>query len=50
VETEEKRLRAEVTRLRAEAAASRGFLEERQQQANPRANAGSCGRGTRGLS
>jgi len=49
IETEEERLRAEVTRLRAEAAASRGLLEERQQQANPRANAGGCGRGTRGV-
>jgi len=39
-----------VTRLHAEAAASRGFLEEGQQQANPRANAGGCGRGTRGVS
>jgi len=48
--TEEERMRAEVTRLRAEAAASRGFLKERQQQTNPRANAGGCGRGTRGLS
>jgi len=48
--SEEERLRAEVTRLRAEAAASRGLLEERQQQANPRANAGGCGRGTRGVS
>jgi len=48
--TEEERLRAEVTRLRAEAAASRGLLKERQQQANPRANAGGCGRGTRGVS
>jgi len=49
LETEEERLRAEVTRLRAEAAASRGLLEERQQQAIPRANAGRCGRGTRGI-
>jgi len=50
LESEKKRLRAEMTRLRAEAAASRGILEERQQQAYPRANAGGCGRGTRGVS
>jgi len=44
--TEEERLQAKVTRLCAEAAASRGLLEEREHQTHPRANSGGCGRGT----
>jgi len=46
---EEGQLCSEVTRLRAEAAASRGLLKKRQLQAHLRANIGGCCRGTCGV-
>jgi len=48
LQTEEDRLRAEVLQLRAEAAASRGLIEERSRRASIYSTAG--GRGTRGVS
>jgi len=48
LQTEEDRLRAEVLQLRAEAAASRGLIEERSRRASHVSTAG--GRGTRGVS
>jgi len=48
LQTEEDRLRAEVLQLRAEAAASRGLIEEHSRRARIYSTAG--GRGTRGVS
>ena len=48
LQTEEDRLRAEVLQLRAEAAASRGLIEERNRRASIYSTAG--GRGTRSVS
>jgi len=48
LQTEEDQLRAEVLQLRAEAAASRGLIEERSRRASIFSTAG--GRGTRGVS
>jgi len=48
LQTEEDRLRAKILQLRAEAAATRGLIEERSRRASLVSTAG--GRGTRGVS